>query len=176
MLDNKKAQVSDALTWVVATVIIIVILLINIYISSLFAGMKERGLQEYSDNQIVITKSLIGYLLTENEGERIFDMIKNETKINNENAKFATNIFLDLYDREYGRNEIWLGIVEFSYESSGLLYQRHYPTRNFANPEGSPLENILGKIKFDETTGIQSEGFSEEKIQNHKVIVVSIIS
>ncbi len=38
---NKSGQLSDTITWIVATIIIVVILLIFIYASSLIAGVKE---------------------------------------------------------------------------------------------------------------------------------------
>ena len=41
MIKNKKAQISDTLTWVVATIIIVVILLIFIFVSSILAKAKD---------------------------------------------------------------------------------------------------------------------------------------
>lgn len=41
MLNNKRGQLSDAMTWIVATLIIIIILLVFIYASSVLAEFKE---------------------------------------------------------------------------------------------------------------------------------------
>ena len=46
MLNNKKAQIGETMTWIVATLIIIVIMGIFIYASTLLAKTKSLGLPD----------------------------------------------------------------------------------------------------------------------------------
>ena len=43
MLNKKRGQVSDTITWIVATIIIVVILLIFVFASSVLANAKNLG-------------------------------------------------------------------------------------------------------------------------------------
>ena len=43
---NKKAQVSETMTWIVATLIIVVVLIIFIFISSSFAKAKNLTVKD----------------------------------------------------------------------------------------------------------------------------------
>lgn len=63
---NKKGQVSDALTWVVATIIIIFVLIASIYISSLLGKTKivdknKIGISGDDSENWVLEKSKMAY-------------------------------------------------------------------------------------------------------------------
>jgi len=63
---NKKGQVSDALTWVVATMIIVFILITSIYISSLLGKTKivdknKIGISGDNSEDWVFEKSKMAY-------------------------------------------------------------------------------------------------------------------
>jgi len=75
---NKKAQVSEIMTWVIATIIIISILLVFVYASSLLAQktkiIKATDLKIDLGKEVDLleTKNLIAYdLASENEEEII---------------------------------------------------------------------------------------------------------
>ena len=59
----KKAQVGETMTWVVATIIIIVILLFSIFIASIKPG-KDKDVSKLPDKQkdFIATKSIINFL------------------------------------------------------------------------------------------------------------------
>jgi len=67
MFSNKRGQIGETMTWVVATIIIIVILGIAIFIvsSSPFKGVKKLESKNIKAD-LLVTKSLLGYLSTEN--------------------------------------------------------------------------------------------------------------
>jgi len=103
---SKKAQIGETITWVVATVIIIVILILSIFIAG-FVG-KDKEFQILSKKDLLATKSLSGYLLTQNDsGEKVFEQLKNEENLNDFNGHLAKKIFGFYEDKYFG---IWLGV------------------------------------------------------------------
>ena len=115
MMMSKKAQVSEGLTWVVATIAIIIILLFSLFITSLVSGNKSpaENFFAYSFPQ----KSFFSYLLTtETEGKTVYSEIKEEEKLNNGNGNLALRIFKQLYEKDYPV-ALWLGI---NFEGVGL--------------------------------------------------------
>ncbi len=99
---NKRAQISDTMVWVVATVIIIFILALSIFATSVsLGGGKEIKKKPISD--IVATKSLSSYLLTLNpmSNKIVYDELKTKKDFNSFNGELAKNIFLEFYEKEY---------------------------------------------------------------------------
>jgi len=46
MLNNKRAQVGESITWVVATIILVIVLIIFVYVASALAKVKEIKLTD----------------------------------------------------------------------------------------------------------------------------------
>ena len=72
---NKKSQTGETLTWVVATVVILFILLVTIFLASVLNQNKnvEKNLNEDS----IATKSFFSYLLTKNtDGKIVYEKLK----------------------------------------------------------------------------------------------------
>ncbi len=130
---NKKAQVGKTVTWLVATVIIIIILLASTFITTLGPqGSKKMGSRNFVDP--LASKSFFSYLLTEDEGGvRIYEQIKEEENLNEFNGDLALDIFDGFYSEDhsdaYGKDYqgIWLGIVPIkiiSYSSNDYFGSR----------------------------------------------------
>lgn len=110
-LKNKKGQIGETLTWVVATVIIIFVLAISIFISS-FNSDKFKRVQEssYQTTDVLASKSLFSYLLTmDSEGKIVHSQLKEEENLNDFNGELGKKIFEGSYDEEY--EDLWLGII-----------------------------------------------------------------
>jgi len=115
-IKNKTAQVGETATWIVATIIIIVILAISIFIASFYLG-KTKEIQETNPNypytriaEIPAYKSLFSYMLTKDSGgETIHSQLKESISFNEFNGNLAKKIFLEFYEKEY--TEAWLGAV-----------------------------------------------------------------
>ncbi len=105
---DKKAQVGETVTWVVATVIIIVILTITIIASGLIWKDKEIQSQYFSSADIITSKSFFSYLLTEDSERTIYSQVKEEGNLNENNGNRALRVF-DSFNEDY--SNIWLGIV-----------------------------------------------------------------
>lgn len=72
MLRDKKAQIAETMTWVVATLIILVILTIAVFAASSMGKVNRSFASKSDDSPILLKKSLQGYLLTEDlEGENV---------------------------------------------------------------------------------------------------------
>lgn len=71
---NKKAQIGEAMAWIVATIVIIVILLIFIYVSSILAKAKNisfSGDSEKGRLDIIKVKNSLSYSLNDENREKI---------------------------------------------------------------------------------------------------------
>lgn len=86
MLKYKKAQIGETLTWIVATILIIVILLIFVYIATALSPLKaitmknlRVGFEEKID-LLEIKTSLAHFLTKEKNKDAIDDWIKNENE------------------------------------------------------------------------------------------------
>ena len=108
MIKSKRAQISEGITWIVATIAIIIILLFSVFITSLISSKDTKIKADYFNSNIN-QKSFLSYLLTnENSGKTIYSEITAEEKINNANGNLAIKVFRDLYKDNY--IEIWFGI------------------------------------------------------------------
>ncbi|MAH03665.1 hypothetical protein CMI39_02665 [Candidatus Pacearchaeota archaeon] len=102
----KKAQVGETMTWVVATIIIIIILSFSIFIASINPG-KDKDISRLLDKQsdLLAKKSLVAYLLTEN----IYNQLKEKENFDKNNGDLAQRIFKELYEKDY--EGVWLGFI-----------------------------------------------------------------
>jgi len=82
MLNNKnKGQVGETMTWVVATIIIIAILIISIYAASILANTKKTLLyqKEKTESDLLMEKSLFAYFLSDGEKKNlIYNKLKQQ--------------------------------------------------------------------------------------------------
>ena len=98
MLNNlqKKGQVAETMTWVVATIIIFVILAIAIYAASVMS--KANRTLDFNSNEpsILLKKSLQGYLFTEDEkGESVFVKLEKNEDFDSFSEELGKKIFKD---------------------------------------------------------------------------------
>ena len=116
-MPSKKAQVGETMTWVVATIIIIVILTISIFVSTAYLG-GGKNVNFFKRTDVLVSKSLFSYLLTnDSEGSLVYNQLRNEENLNEFNGNLAINIFQKFYGEEYGA--VWLGFVLEGIDSSG---------------------------------------------------------
>lgn len=79
MIRNKKAQISELMTWVVATIAIIFILIIFIYASSIFAqktktvDAKNLRIDLGKGTDLLEVKTNIAYFFSSQEQKNIID-------------------------------------------------------------------------------------------------------
>lgn len=106
---NKRAQVATTITWIVATVIIIIMLVISMLLTAAF------GKRTYNDNDLsertdlFIAKSFLSYLSTK-ETSNVFEQISEQGNLNDFNGNLAQHIFLSLYQKDY--RFIWLVVLK----------------------------------------------------------------
>lgn len=106
---NKKAQVGKTVTWMVATIIIIVILFSTIFVATIGPwGSKDVTSRDRVDT--LVSKSFFAYLLTEHEeGENVYELIDDEKDLDEFSGKLAWDIFDEFYIRDY--KNVWFGII-----------------------------------------------------------------
>ncbi len=117
MLDkkNKKAQIGKTLTWIAATIIIVFVLAVSIFIANLFPGKDKKIESPYFQiTDVLASKSLYSYALTQDSDKKtVYSQIKDEGNLNDFNGNLGLKIFRGLYQKDYfnNPNNIWLGVV-----------------------------------------------------------------
>ncbi len=160
---NKTGQVAETTTWIVATTIIIVILAISVYASSILSEVIKTintadsvsFLKEQRAN-IFLKESLFAYALTKNkDGRNIYNQIENEDNLNDFASGFASEVFKRVYDspnvmsiflRYNGQN---YNIVSFEY-----FEQKFQVAEKIKIDEDSALELVLHSREPGKKPGI----------------------
>lgn len=107
---NKKAQIGETITWVVATIIIIVVLVFSIFIAGIYFNKgKNLKSSSFKSKDILASKSLFSYLLTPSEEGKVYDELKNEDNLDRLNGILALNVFQELYGEGY--EDVWFGFI-----------------------------------------------------------------
>jgi hypothetical protein len=122
MLDNKRAQIGETMTWVVATIVIVVILIFSIFIVSFVKDeSKEFKIQNSSD--LLAVKSLSGYLLTQDkDGLNVYNHLIIDENLNDFNGNLALKIFKGFYEKDYGF--VWLAIYS---KPNNIIHNIFFP-------------------------------------------------
>lgn len=139
-MKNKHGQVSETMTWIVATIIILIILLVSVFLASLAGQNKTFSIQNKFD--LFAEKSLTSYLLTKDaSGQTIYDEIKNEETLNDFNGNLANKIFMGLYSGYYNA-AVFFGI------DTGAFFNPVKSNKYFTLPSGDTGNSLL--IKADD--------------------------
>ncbi len=114
MLRKKQGQVGETITWVVATIVIIVILSVSIFVASLTGKSKKFEVQRSAD--LVVTKSLVSYLKTVGPDEvTVYEQLKEAENLDIFTGPLAENVFKKFYEKEDEYMEIWMSMGDTSY-------------------------------------------------------------
>ncbi|MCK5043899.1 hypothetical protein KAR52_02770 [Candidatus Pacearchaeota archaeon] len=125
MLDNKRAQIGETMTWVIATIAIIVILILSIFIVS-FTKDESKEFKTYRNSDLLAVKSLSGYLLTQDEdGTNIYNQLIIDESLNDFNGNLASQIFKRFYKKDY-LHAVWLG---FDFEGVKIRKNDYFGSR-----------------------------------------------
>ncbi len=114
---GKAGQVGETVTWMVATVIIVVVLLISI--SATVVGVFDfKDFDYIPQTDVLASESFFSYLLTESdEGTRVYEQLGSKNNFSEFNGELAVNIFEEFYEEEYA--DVWIG---FSFNRTFLPY------------------------------------------------------
>lgn len=84
MLNNRRAQVGESVTWVVATIILIIMLIVFIYASILLSKIKYLKFDIKTSSQSSVdwinSKTQIAYSINSNNKNKIEEWISQEQK------------------------------------------------------------------------------------------------
>jgi len=94
---NQKAQIGETITWLVATIVIIVILSFSVFVA--IPVGKSMKFESKRKSDLLATSSLTNYLLTK-EGT---DIIYNNLKKGGELNKQSSERIEEIYNKEYKR-------------------------------------------------------------------------
>jgi len=140
---NNKGQVGETVTWIFATVAIVVILLIAIFASSFYFGGKNKYVSGIGSG-FPETVSFYSWLLTEDvNNTSIYEQLKTEENLNEFNGELAVNVFEKFYGPDYF--DVWTGIffdVSNSYENND-----YFPIRPSQSTGGEYNRGFIPHIK-----------------------------
>jgi len=159
-IKNKRAQVGETVTWIVATVIIIVILAISLFVSS-FYTRTSKDLDFSKTTDTLASKSFFSYLLTKDaEGNIVYEQLKNQENLNEFNGNLGKRIFLDFYAKGYGG--LWVGIIT---NKPGYLGEPDSLKNDYFGERPKNIKQIESKTPF------MNPGVSEKiKLKENKFI------
>jgi len=104
---GKGGEVGETVTWMIATVIIIVILLISIS-ATVIGIFNFKSFNYMKQTDVLASKSFFSYLLTESEeGTSVYEQLGSEKNFSEFNGDLAKNIFTEFYGEEY--LAVWVG-------------------------------------------------------------------
>lgn len=107
---DRKGQTGSTITWILATIIIIFILLVTVFISGSIG--KSKDINFVPERDTLASKSLFAWLSTMQGEETIYFQLGEDEKLNDFSGELAIEIF-DKY-RESNLDEVWLGFLEQS--------------------------------------------------------------
>ncbi len=149
---NKRAQLGETITWLVATIVILIVLIVSVFLASLIGKTKIFPVTTQID--LFAQESVTSYLITKDySGISIYDQITQDGNFNNFNGNLAASILKTLYSGYYGR-VVWLGISNSNKEVLGnqnSYFNSPAATLISESPQsGSPLYYTisLGDNKF----------------------------
>jgi len=119
----KHGQVGETLTWLVGTLIILVVLIFAIYlvnVGGIVKGLDRKAISYAYATDRIAGISLNSYLLTDKNGEAIYKTIRRDGNLNKENGPLALQIFNDYYKEDY--QEVWLGVTTLDQGIGGSTY------------------------------------------------------
>lgn len=124
---SKKAQVGETISWIFATVIILLILIVAVFISSFVVkGGKNLGTTNQAD--LFAAESLASFLLTKgSSGATIYQEIS-QNGFNDFSGNLAVNIF-SLFSNYYDYG-IFMGILDRSSDANCAQYNPYFASSN----------------------------------------------
>lgn len=116
---NKRGQISETITWTVASVIIVITLLVSIFVFSAMSGSSFFGRQVSLNerNNLFLINTLAGYLLNSNNGISCYSQIGSDGNlIDAFCSNKAVEVFSKALNKKIGDN------VRFSVEGKRNNY------------------------------------------------------
>ena len=96
--EDRRAQIGETLTWLVATIIIVIILFISIFVAIPLGNSNKFDYNRKND--LLATKSLISYLIS----DKLYNELKEGGKLNENDEKMIE----ELYENDYAVADLGL--------------------------------------------------------------------
>ena len=149
---NKRGQVGETITWIVATVIIIFILGTTLFVAE-FSLAKNKEVSQTTQVDTLVSKSFFSYLLTDD----VYNQLKAEGNLSEFNGNLALNIFEEFYSKEYV--DVWVGIVVnrtlLPYKPNDYFGTRPTEVRG-GDLNTRVIPHIIERISLDKNKTIQT--------------------
>jgi hypothetical protein len=154
-MQNKYARVGETITWIVATLVIIVVLIFSILITTLYVG-KNKGVEFFEQSDTLASKSMFSYLLTKDSEEKtVYEQLEDEENLNDFNGNLALNIFEEIYGEEY--SDVWLGVMRHKHpflDFPNDYFGKVDIERSLSPQETYTREHLLDRIQLNEIKSV----------------------
>ena len=142
---NNRGQIGETMTWMVATIIIILVLTVSILLAnaSFIKGEKKFPYTNHVD--LFVEKSLSSYLLTKDSGGASTYAELQNGEVTDFAKNLASNVFVSLYSGYYTYLSVTLDSGKFItglFTSAGASWADYtfYSTTNLGNKNSIKLE------------------------------------
>lgn len=127
---SRRGQVGETVTWAVATLIIIVILLISVYLSGASDLAKrtlgtDKAITDLVNSNRIPQKSLFAFLATPEGDGIVYGRVRDSENFSEFEGNLAKDIFENFYEKEYPVG-VWLGI---NFEGFGFRKNEYFGAR-----------------------------------------------
>ena len=112
-IKNNRGQIAEAMTWMVATVIIVIFLGLLIFVTNFTYSSSSVEVKKSTD--LTVAKSLSAYLWSKdiNKNEYVYQQLGKDESLNSFNSDLAKKIFKEYYYGSFLSNsDIWFGVVK----------------------------------------------------------------
>ncbi len=110
-LKNKNGQVAETSTWIFATLIILVVVLISIFVASIVGSFGNKNAVPYGGFDLFAKKSLAAFLATPEGSGTVYGQINSQGNLDSFNGNLAKGIFKNLYGGFYSTG-VYLGVYD----------------------------------------------------------------
>lgn len=107
-MESKKGQIATGITWIVATVAIIVILAIAIFFVQFSFG-SGKSIKAVSEKDTLVSKSFFSWLISSLNRERVYQRIQGDGNLDGQTGDLALNVF-EIFEEDYN-HDIWVGVI-----------------------------------------------------------------
>ncbi|MEK6898034.1 MAG: hypothetical protein AABX28_01605 [Nanoarchaeota archaeon] len=123
---GRGGQIGETMTWIVATLLIVVLLLISVYASVVLAKkmtlIPPLSENEFSIHDSFVKRSMMSYLLTKQNEDIVYKEIENRNTMDGFNYDLFIQIFYTIYQVVGESNYfVWMEVVSGS-KGSGQFF------------------------------------------------------
>jgi len=155
---ERRGQVAETTTWIFATVAVVIIVLVSVFVSSFLGsknGINQKAIIADKSSDVFAENSLTSFLLTKGDsGNSIYKELQANGAFSNSNGNLAKSILTSLYGTYY-KDGVYVGIVDLSnkinFESNDYFGRSPVLTRKYQPGNVVALNGVNSYVYLEGT-------------------------